>query len=304
MNALFDFVKSLPFLEIKKTDEKRGLVVFKCPICHEGKSWKTKARGYFVSTPSGRGVFGCHNCGEKWSVEDFCEIVGIEPPFKGEDASAFSIEISEAVSLEKEMMEAARELVDKPDGTSPFNFPSIFSSQKALEYVRSRGIKERAYAGWFHRNGNPVFPLTGENGVLFGFQEKVLDGSFPAKYKTIIFHGFRGVYKKVYGYYGKRFPIESRVYLTEGIFDAASIVSLGGYAVAMLGSSIAFEIVESLGERAVLIPDHDESGERSAEKLIKRFPWLQVMEYSDEYKDFNDFYVAEPEKAAAALRAE
>ena len=297
---LFNFVRSVPFLHIKEADPKRGLIIFKCPVCGEGKSWKSKARGYFAVTKSGGGVFGCHNCGERWSVEEFCEILGLEAPSKGEDVFALSNEIAMAVSTENELS-GILGVLDEPDKKPPFGFESIYDSKKALDYVRSRGMSERVYCGWFHRRGNPVIPLVGERCEIFGFQEKVLDDSFPAKYKTLIFSRYKGKYHKIYNYYNKRFGFDEPVYVTEGVFDAGSIMTLGKNAVATLGSSIPSEIMESIGERAVYVPDHDEAGKESAERIKRAFPRISILDYPGEYKDFNEFHLAEPEKALELL---
>lgn len=103
------------------------------------------------------------------------------------------------------------------------------------------------------------------------------------------------------------------IFITEGAFDALSVETLGYPAIALNSASNANKLIKAIQQNEeaarrqqyILLPDHDDTGDKLAKKLAAAFRdmnmTLHVAKYDEQYKDFNDFAVEHPDRAAEAL---
>lgn len=99
---------------------------------------------------------------------------------------------------------------------------------------------------------------------------------------------------------------DAPVFLVEGAFDALSAEELGHRATALNGAGnrekIA-EILRSLEKHPpiLVLPDHDQAGQKWAEALLNEFPWLYLCPVLPEGKDLNELLLHDRETAARFL---
>lgn len=104
------------------------------------------------------------------------------------------------------------------------------------------------------------------------------------------------------------------VFITEGAFDALSVETLGYPAIALNSASNTGKLVRVIqqNEKAarkqqyILLPDHDERGQKMAEELAYSFRSmnmaLHIAKYDERFKDFNEFASEDPDGAVEALK--
>lgn len=103
------------------------------------------------------------------------------------------------------------------------------------------------------------------------------------------------------------------IFIAEGAFDALSAETLGFPTIALNSASNANKLIKAIQQNEeaarrqqyILLPDHDDTGDKLAKKLAAAFRdmnmTLHVAKYDEQYKDFNDFAVEHPDRAAEAL---
>jgi len=103
------------------------------------------------------------------------------------------------------------------------------------------------------------------------------------------------------------------IFIAEGAFDALSAETLGFPAIALNSASNANKLIKAIQQNEeaarrqqyILLPDHDDTGDKLAKKLAAAFRdmnmTLHVAKYDEQYKDLNDFAAEHPDRAAEAL---
>ena len=98
---------------------------------------------------------------------------------------------------------------------------------------------------------------------------------------------------------------DNPVWITEGEFDALSVIDAGGEAVALSSTTNAGKLIDAVKEHRPKVPliialDNDKAGEDTSNKIAEALKQLNFFLYRkkipDSYKDESEFYMADPEK--------
>lgn len=105
---------------------------------------------------------------------------------------------------------------------------------------------------------------------------------------------------------------EQPVFVVEGEFDALSIIDAGGEAIALCSISNMGRLLEAVSKQPPEIPliialDSDIKGQETSEKLLAELKKLNFFSYRnrslpEQYKDANEFFVADRETFAAWVK--
>lgn len=99
------------------------------------------------------------------------------------------------------------------------------------------------------------------------------------------------------------------IFVTEGIFDALSIETLGYHAIALNSASNAAKLIQAIQsnekkareQQYILLADNDEAGETMADKLQDAFKKMNMTIYkakfNENYKDINELAIDKPDEA-------
>ncbi len=204
----------------------------------------------------------------------------------------------------KEIVEVKKEL-DLPEGLVFFeNKPDGLFRNKAAKYLRQRGIPLDGLGyvykthSEFHKR---IFIPFYENGRIVYFLARAFDGS-KLRYKNPKNVSASNVVFNID-------KIEDEVFIFEGVFDAMSLKSQ--VATCMLSSNLkreqAIKILDRMPERIIFVLDNDQKPEtrkiieKNLHKNINLLMKLKSFSLNlkiytfrppEEYKDFNDYYVA------------
>ena len=277
-----EILKQLP-LDI--VQESSDFIRFKCPICHEGKSYDKKARAYYICSGSG-GYIYCHNCGYSSSLYWF--IKDNYPQYEVDYKSMIE-DLAMEKFLHPEKFKKNVLVQDKKDIVIP-EFDPIFEHEKAVEYVESRKIDISIYRLWFADYNSVIIPLYDENFRMFAYQQRYLK---PGKLKYKITK-IDDNYKKIYNYYNKKYKRSDRVYITEGVFDCDTLRSVGLNSVAVLGASIPPEVLK-MTDDIVVVLDNDARGIKEMKRIAEKFSDVRFVilnkDKNEDKIDLNEYYI-------------
>lgn len=144
----------------------------------------------------------------------------------------------------------------------------------------------------FDENTNCItFPVNNEKGECLFIQRRSVINKFHQNEKTPKGDTLYGI-DKVYNNIDRI----DKLYLCEGILDALTAWTYGGYAIALMGLVLQdrqLEILKRLPIRSIVIAtDNDKHGKRAMYKIKKQlegFKMLYTIEYPEGTKDLNDF---------------
>lgn len=104
------------------------------------------------------------------------------------------------------------------------------------------------------------------------------------------------------------------VFVVEGEFDALSILDAGGEAVALCSITNAGKLIDFMKEhgvnaRLILALDNDEAGAKTTRQIIEAFQQIKFSFYRnkplpEQYKDANEFFIADREAFTAWVKEE
>ena len=178
-----------------------------------------------------------------------------------------------------------------------------FDNSSAEQYVINRGISKQTYQqfGFGYKKGN--FPPAGDCLIIplseTAYIEKIIfESSYHPKYKNINSGIFN--YKVLH-------DTTRPIFVTEGVFDALSVIEVGGAAVSINGTSMVDKFIEyiksnKLTPKLIVALDADSAGKTAANKLCDYLctmdiPYINIDSWNG-CKDANELLL----KDKAALR--
>lgn len=230
---------------------------FLCLFCGNNKPRNAAHRSLCLNTLTGAWI--CHRCGERGLLRDYWSDPQVTTSIPGESKTI--------ISLVKALKPA-----------SGFDWRRVWSVSSRLcgtpgaRYVERRGIPAQFAEGcgarfstaWY-KHPAVLFPIKDETGGLVAVNGRFIDARNSTKTKA----GGR----KSLGVFSTADTLSASVVaIVEGPMDALSLALCGLPAVAMLGTSWAEWLPESLSPKPILIAtDADEAGDEAAQQLYGIF---------------------------------
>jgi len=276
-NKEMGIIKTLP---IVITKIEKNLINFKCPICNEGKSWGSKSRAFYICKGD-KGYIYCHNCHYKNSLMGF--VYDLLPEEYGRYKREMDDLVIDSFLIEDREIDREFEIEYKTPSFQP-----IFDNREAVEYVERRKIDIDVYRKWYSDEKSVIIPLLNDRYEMFAYQHRFIV-NHKLRYKTIMLNRN---YKKLYNFYNKRYKSDDKVYICEGIFDSASIESIGLNSIAVLGASIPYEVL-NITDNIVIILDSDKTGMKKMIELSKKYRDIKfiIMPNEDKKLDVNSYLI-------------
>ncbi len=230
---------NLEHFNVKKTNPL--LINFRCPLCGDSKSSKTKARAYIIQQSNGKYYFYCHNCHVNQPFARFLEYMSpvlfqqyrmdkfkadperaVPETFKKKKIHFQNIEMLQRISslYEKHL---ARRYCDSRQIPLKMHY-KLYYCHNFYEFLKDIDPEKALYIG-DKPQPRLIIPFTDASGTVTAITARSLNGSEP-KYLVVVFDEDA---LQVFGLdtvdFGKR------VYVTEGPIDSMFIdngLALGG----------------------------------------------------------------------------
>jgi hypothetical protein len=265
----------------------------RCCVCGDSTTNKNKKRLHLYEK-SGTTLVNCFNgdCDVHHNMWNFIKRTSPDllDSYKRE---TFGEKLDNYINRDKEptpnkALEKLEDPITYHDLTSYFT--PIEESQKALDYIKSRGLPYKdTFGKWYYGstdliigdkkyslNDSVIIPLYKDN-KMYGFYSRKIENKFFATYNPEVNIGY-----KVWNWFNidKSRP----VYIFEGIFDAISIGKTN--VVATMGADIPMERVSELSQ-PVFCLDNDKTGWMNSIKYAEM--GHRVLIYPDDlhHKDMN-----------------
>lgn len=291
---------SLPLFKRKKD----FLWNFRCPICGDSQTNKTKARGYMFQV-KGDLVYKCHNCQVGMGFSKFLEIMdpASYKQYKLEKFQASGSKKKPRVDLRKAKKVVSAKPVFKKNLLADLQpLDSLNKEHPAREYILNRklptdslyyteGFKEwtntvkpGAFENVEHDEPRIIIPFIDQNGELFGFQGRSLS-SKGLRYITIM---LREDATKIFGL--NTVDTSRTVYVVEGPLDSLLLSN----AVAMAGADVA-HVPQLLGDDVVYIYDNEPRNTQITGRMKKHIDAghsMVIFPKDVTQKDLNDMLLA------------
>ena len=291
---------SLPLFKRKKD----FLWNFRCPICGDSQTNKTKARGYMFQV-KGDLVYKCHNCQVGMGFSKFLEIMdpASYKQYKLEKFQASGSKKKPRVDLRKAKKGVSAKPVFKKNLLADLQpLDSLNKEHPAREYILNRklptdslyyteGFKEwtntvkpGAFENVEHDEPRIIIPFIDKNGELFGFQGRSLS-SKGLRYITIM---LREDTTKIFGL--NTVDTSRTVYVVEGPLDSLLLSN----AVAMAGADVA-HVPQLLGDDVVYIYDNEPRNTQITDRMKKHIDAghsMVIFPKDVTQKDLNDMLLA------------
>lgn len=265
--------------------KEQNLYNFRCPICGDSTSSKTKARGYIYERKNAL-YFRCHNCGASMSLGNF---------MKSLDGALYK-----QYALEKYSEGATghgRVSKKTPENLFDFSAPKFSkkttkssvieglcridilpTEHKAVEYLKSRKIPKSKYNRLFYAENfkkwvtsvsdkykdlpeneeRIVIPYFTKDGELFAAQGRSLDARNKLRYITVRFDEDT---PKIYGL--DTWDKSKQTIIVEGPIDSLFLDN----SLAMGGADIPYELFDK--ESTVIVFDNEPRNKEIVERLKK-----------------------------------
>lgn len=277
----------------KFTRKKDDLYNFRCPLCGDSETNKSKSRGY-VYRRANDYFYMCHNCGVSTTFYNFLKQV---------DSSLIPEYTLERFKNQQVALPDPTPVVVKTT-PKPINLPTIESLPEfhmAKRYVTMRNIPDKFYEDLYYAEdfaafvksmgvvktglveGEPrlIIPLRDMEGNLTAFQGRSLDGS-KIRYITI------RLVEDAPRFFGlDRVDLTKPVYVFEGPIDSMFIEN--GVAVASSSLESIIEVIDK--EHVVLVYDNEPRNKEiltQIEEAIDNHFSVVIWPDMIEEKDVND----------------
>jgi transcription elongation factor Elf1 len=281
---------------------------FRCPICGDSETSRSKARGY-IYEKKGKMLFHCHNCNATMSVPNFVKMVdqtsynemqleklqNNKTP-EQEDYESFVEKMKKPVFMKSGPLKGLKKVSQlSPDHrTKKFvdarRIPTVyhaklFNCPNFKQFTNSL-IPDKFDSDSINRDEcRLLIPFLDANKNVHAFQGRAL-GASAVKYITIILDES---VPKVYGLDTVNF--NRKVYVLEGPIDSMfvpnSIATAGGDLVSAVGSFPK--------ENLVIVYDNEPRNKETIKKLDKAIMQgynVCIWPENLEHKDINDMYLA------------
>ena len=231
---------------LDKFKRKSGVLWnFRCPICGDSETNKSKARGYIYSN-KGEYLFHCHNCGDTKKFNKFLKMIDLN--LFNEYTMEVMKEKAGPQQAHEEVMIKMAPPVFKEDPLKKLKKISALVNHPAKRYVVSRQIPTpyhaklyyaKEFKAWvnsiipnkfqdvIYDEPRLVIPFVNDKGDMIGFQGRSLKPDDTLRYITIMIDETQ---PRLYGM--DALDTRDRIYVFEGpidsMFIANSIASAGG----------------------------------------------------------------------------
>jgi transcription elongation factor Elf1 len=226
-----EIIYQLPLIDIQRKGNKYH---FKCFICGDSASNKTKKRGWIFQY-KGNWFYKCFNCGESYHFYSFLKIYFpdlyiqfIKKSIKGN-----------VKSNEKEIEKSIQEELKLYNQFPLISIAELDKNHFAYQYIHNRKIpikthKNLFYSGdfvkfvnkilndrykdWKWTDKRIVIPFKKKNGDIFAFQGRSLENNSQLRYLTF---KIDEEYPKIFGL--DRIKYDEKIIICEGPFDSLFI---------------------------------------------------------------------------------
>lgn len=296
----------------KKVDNKYN---FRCPVCGDSKTSKTKARAWIFSKGEST-RFGCFNCGASMSFPKF---------LKWYDSNLFGEYVKEKYVPDESSPVSQTKEQDRPKTFDTLDslktIEELQDDHPAKKYILSRKIPDAyfsklRYAPKFKTWANTAYPnkfknidkdeprliipLLDRNGDMFGFQGRSFKKNDDLKYITIMLEDR----PKIFGL--DTVSLLQSVYMFEGPIDSMFIPN----SLASAGGKIDVHVL-SLGihiNDVVIVYDNEPRSVTTVKKMmdsIKSGFTVCIWPSSLKHKDVNDMILSglSPEEVKSIIDA-
>ena len=271
----------------------------KCVHCHEGKSWKSKSRLYYLADAN---LIYCHNCGKTWKPAQWIAEVenkSVKDILLDEYDEGYIPKDRTDVKKRKEP-DLPYDSINLFDEINLTKFKNNGVVDLALKFIKDRrldtAINNRplylSLKDYIHKN-RIIIPFQNTAGKVIYYQSrKLLESEDSEKYLSKAMHGEGG--KELYGLdkIDLSFPY---IFVFEGPLDSMFMkngVAVGGLTMTehqrnVLNGFITHQVIWVLDNQNV-----DKASKDKTVSLLKKkqsvFIWPKVP-----YKDFNEMCVKE-----------
>lgn len=287
---------------------------FRCPICHDSKTNKQKARGYFYSKLN-KFNFHCHNCSRSLKFKDFLKLIDPELyySFLKENISNEEKSVVEIKTIQQQSKEFNLD-IPKISKFTPNHesqkylrkrkipskwFDILYYTDNFKEFVNSFFPKdEPKFESEKHSIPRIVIPFFDKHNKLFGFQGRALNPKEEIRYISIILDDSK---PKLFNL--NNVNINKKFYITEGPFDAMFLDN----SIACCGSDILSALLSFNFSKnnCSIIFDNEPRNKEISNALNKAISFgYNVCIWPEEFKqkDINDAILSE-EYSSSELQA-
>lgn len=280
-------------------------VNFRCPICGDSQTSKTKARGWILDKDN-KALYHCFNCGMSASLRNLLKFVDINL------YNDYVIDSKIELGIKEEVKSPIDTIVHKVPEFKKSDSPllkikkisQLKSDHPAKKYVQNRSIPAAShyklyYAPKFNTwvnsiipdklNANRdeprlVLPFIGKDGVLFGFTGRSFTKN-GLRYLTIMIDESK---PKVFGL--DKVNFDKRYYIVEGPIDSLFMNN----AVAMAGADGNSEGLSNLDNAVYVFDNEPRNVEivKRMEKILERGYKLCIWPEKLVDKDINDMVMS------------
>lgn len=300
INEAKSYINAHPELYLKPDKSKKGFI---CPLCGSGSG----ARGTGLrlnpkdKTHTHYKCFGCGFYG------DMVELIAKERGLSGDSAAAFAA-AREIYKIDIEYKEVSNMSDNNNDNVIEYIKQSRGKLDKAESYLQSRGIAldiaAKNYIGFDDIKQAIVIPTTADQ---VSYTVRYINPDSKIRYQNAT-----GLPVGLYSAYKGVIP-EGDLFVTEGVFDALSIIQLGYKAVALNSGSNINTFIKLLSEckikpsKIYIAMDNDEAGKGFTKTLSEALQELNltfdIVELPEGYKDVNELLQHDAEALRRVLYA-
>lgn len=242
---------------------------FRCPLCGDSKTNKTKARGYFFLI-KGRYIFKCHNCGVSQRLEyflkDFFHDLYSDMLYEhvsGKERTNFTIKKEEKKIIDRpELIESkySSPALDCPVAIKFLNDRKIPNDKHRLFYYTDdfsnfvNSFSDGKYSLSVKNDKRIIIPFVNKFKKLIGFQGRTIDPNNSLRYISIKLtdEPFIFNYQNV--------DTREDFFVFEGPFDSLFIPN----SCAVAGS----DLLKITSEKAIFVFDNEPSNKNNHKKMI------------------------------------
>lgn len=277
-----------------------SLYSFRCPLCGDSKTNKTKTRGYFYEK-KGTIQFHCHNCNVHLSFSKFLKQI---------DSSLYREHLFENFKENDEDQNQFFEEKQITTENKEINLPKISDFSKkhiARLYCEKRKIPEKLYDNLYYADnfekfvnqllpnndkeyGNEprlIIPFKNEKDILVGFSGRDLLGNSKSKYLTVKINQDDIKY-----YHKEKLNFSKKIYVVEGPIDSMFLDN----SIATMDSNLSSVIKHFNNADFVFIYDNEPRNSaiiRNMEKTIETGHDIFIWPSYINEKDINEMILNE-----------
>jgi len=319
-------VKILDFDSIRRKLTKREGNTFVCPFCGSGNGNNgTAAFTYYPDSNN----FYCYSSacpskdlpgnGAVDALGLYMQLYGVSfPDAKKALAEEKNLSAEDYRPTRSDAPKATKKPRSNQDFTAYIQECSLrlAESQEAQDYLKGRGISiisaQRFKIGFDDKARRMILPSLSASGGCTYYTARAIDSASASRYgKYLNLKGTRAELWNKPALYAQEV---NEVFITEGAFDALSIVEAGGQAVALNSAGNYGLLLDAVREKKpacllILALDNDGPGEKAGKDLANGllsagipFSCADVAELFCGCKDANDALITAPDQFRAAVR--